>query len=63
MDLAGALPEEPPTEVNKTDEAIAIAMAATMNGGTDLEIDESLFDGEDLDLIEEDLDTLDLDDE
>ena len=58
---AGALPPE--NNMRETDEAIAVAMAATMNGDIgDIEIDEDLFDGEDLDQVEEDLDTLDLDD-
>ena len=53
----------PENNVQETDEAIAVAMAATMNGDIgDIEIDEDLFDGEDLDQVEEDLDTLDLDD-
>lgn len=38
-------------------------MAATVNGNTGeaIEIDEELFGGDDIDLIEDDLDTLDLD--
>ncbi|OWF56504.1 zinc finger CCCH domain-containing protein 15-like [Mizuhopecten yessoensis] len=59
LDLAGALP--PKNHISETDEAIAAAMAATVNGDA-IEIDEDLFDGEDLDLVEEDLDTLDLSD-
>ncbi|XP_033728094.1 zinc finger CCCH domain-containing protein 15-like [Pecten maximus] len=59
LDLAGALPPKPP--IPDTDVAIAAAMAATVNGDT-IEIDEDLFDGEDLDLVDEDLETLDLSD-
>ncbi|XP_069107615.1 zinc finger CCCH domain-containing protein 15-like isoform X1 [Argopecten irradians] len=59
LDLAGALP--PKSHTPDTDEAIAAAMAATVNGDA-IEIDEALFDGEDLDLVDEDLDTLDLSD-
>ncbi|RUS88472.1 hypothetical protein EGW08_003730 [Elysia chlorotica] len=55
----------------ETDAAIALAVSATLNGSTGgdaaegegLDIDEDLFDGDDMDLIEEDLDTLDLQDE
>ncbi|XP_052080573.1 zinc finger CCCH domain-containing protein 15-like [Mytilus californianus] len=57
LNEAGALP--PKNNMSDTDAAIAVAMAANMNG--DIEIDEDLFDGEDLDQIEEDLETLDLD--
>ena len=60
MDLAGALP--PKGGSGDTDAAIAMAMAATKNGDTNIEIDEDLFDGEDLDIVEEDLETLDLED-
>ncbi|XP_064646351.1 zinc finger CCCH domain-containing protein 15-like [Lineus longissimus] len=62
LDVAAALPPDPEA---KTAEAISAAMAATINGEViagDVPIDENLFDGEDLDLLEEDLDTLDLDD-
>lgn len=66
LDEAGAIP---PTvngpgggEPSDTDAAIAMAMSATLNGDTNIEIDEELFGGEDLDLVEEDLETLDLDD-
>jgi len=63
MDEAGALP--PPGDgsgdTTETDAAIAMAMAATKGGDMNIEIDEDLFDGEDLDLIEDDLETLDLD--
>ncbi|KAL3855344.1 hypothetical protein ACJMK2_014560 [Sinanodonta woodiana] len=47
-----------------TDEAIAVAMSATMNGDmtADMPIDEDLFAGEDLDQVEEDLETLELED-
>ncbi|KAK3781615.1 hypothetical protein RRG08_029279 [Elysia crispata] len=55
----------------ETDAAIALAVSATLNGavggevagGEGLDIDEDLFAGEDIDLIEEDLETLDLQDE
>ena len=52
----------------ETDAAIALAVSATLNGaegggGAGLDIDEDLFAGEDIDLIEEDLETLDLEDE
>ena len=71
MDEAGALP--PPgdgsgdtknNESTKTDEAIALAMSATLNGdiNIDMPIDEDLFGGEDLDQVEEDLETLELED-
>lgn len=68
MDEAGALP--PPDgsgdtrtdEATKTDEAIAMAMSATLNGDINIDIDEDLFGGEDLDQVEEDLETLELDD-
>ena len=61
MDIAGALPPDPVVE---TDAAIAAAMAATIDGSDiiDSPIDENLFDGEDLDLVEEELDTLELND-
>lgn len=51
---AGALPQ---SDNVTTDEALAAGIA---NG--DIEIDEDLFDGEDLDQVEEDLETLDLED-
>ncbi|GFN90489.1 Zinc finger ccch domain-containing protein 15 [Plakobranchus ocellatus] len=55
----------------ETDAAIAMAVSATLNGaagaegggGAGLDIDEDLFAGEDIDLIDEDLETLDLDDD
>ena len=70
MDEAGALPApdgsgDTKTDViTKTDEAIAMAMSATLNGdiNIDMAIDEDLFGGEDLDQVEEDLETLELDD-
>lgn len=46
-------------EIN-SDEVLAASLAATMNG-EDIQIDEDLFDGEDIDQIEEDLETLELD--
>ena len=61
MDEAGALPPaKDGSGDSKTDEAIA--MSATLNGDINIDIDEDLFDGEDLDLVEEDLETLDLED-
>jgi hypothetical protein len=45
----------------ETDAAIAAAVDATING--DLDIDEDLFAGDDIDLVEEDLETLELDDD
>ena len=63
MDEAGALPPaKDGSGDSKTDEAIAMAMSATLNGDINIDIDEELFDGEDLDLVEEDLETLDLED-
>ena len=53
MDVAGAADPTSETE------------AVTMNGDAlagDTPIDENLFDGEDLDLVEEELDTLELQD-
>ncbi|XP_064598243.1 zinc finger CCCH domain-containing protein 15-like [Liolophura sinensis] len=60
LDQAAALPPADPHI--ETDAAIAAAMSATLNGDfvADMPIDEDLFDGEDLDQLEEDLDTLDL---
>ena len=64
--MAGALP--PMTnggggDTMDTDAAIAMAMSATKDGGDmNIEIDEDLFDGEDLDALEDDLETLDLED-
>ena len=48
----------------ETDAAIAMAVSATVNGdvAADMPIDEDLFAGDDIDLVDEDLDTLDLDD-
>ena len=60
MDMAGA-----PDPAMETEAAISAAMAATVNGEAlagDSAIDENLFDGEDLDLVEEELDTLELQD-
>lgn len=73
MDEAGALPQginsngipedtDGGGEPSETDAAIAMAMAATKDSDLNIEIDEDLFDGEDLDAVEEDLETLDLDD-
>lgn len=61
MDIAGA----PDPAEAATAEAISAAVAATVNGealADDAAIDENLFDGEDLDLVEEELDTLELQD-
>ncbi|XP_045178488.2 zinc finger CCCH domain-containing protein 15-like [Mercenaria mercenaria] len=62
MDEAGALPMATGGTGDTADGAIAIAMAATKDGDMNIEIDEDLFDGEDLDAVEEDLETLDLED-
>ncbi|XP_052813627.1 zinc finger CCCH domain-containing protein 15-like [Mya arenaria] len=68
LDMAGALPPgasggaEGGGEPSDADAAIAMAMAATKEADMNIEIDEALFDGEDLDLVDEDLETLDLDD-
>ena len=65
MNEAGALPPPPDGSGDlQTDEAIAMAMAATLNGdiNVDMPIDEDLFGGEDLDQVEEDLETLELSD-
>lgn len=61
LEEAAALPPE--KVISETDAVIAAAMAATVNGnaGEAIEIDEDLFGGDDIDLIEDDLDTLDLD--
>ncbi|KAL5006169.1 hypothetical protein ScPMuIL_017327 [Solemya velum] len=56
---AAALPVQTANEIN-TDEVLAASLAATMNG-EDIQIDEDLFDGEDIDQIDEDLETLELD--
>lgn len=59
LDMAGALPPD------QTQAAIDAAMAATVNGDVladDIPIDENLFDGEDMDDIDDELDTLELDD-
>ncbi|XP_048776660.1 zinc finger CCCH domain-containing protein 15-like [Ostrea edulis] len=61
LDEAAALPPED-TPTTETDAAIAAALAATMNGA-ELEIDEELFGGDDIDDVEDELDTLDLGDE
>ena len=47
----------------ETDAAIAMAVSATVNGeaAADMPIDEDLFAGDDIDLVDEDLETLDLD--
>lgn len=62
LDEAAALPVDPESRLQEeeTDAAIAAAIGATING--DLDIDEELFDGDDMDLIDEDLDNLDLED-
>ena len=57
MDEAGALPPDPAAE---TDAAIAATMAA-VNGlelAGDAPIDENLFDGDDIDLVEDELEDL-----
>lgn len=48
----------------ETDAAIAMAVSATVNGEIpmDMPIDEDLFAGDDIDQVEEDLETLELDD-
>ena len=63
LDEAAALPAGGDSRVKQeeTDAAIAAAVDATINGG--LDIDEDLFDGDDIDLVEEDLETLELEDE
>ncbi|GFR69866.1 zinc finger CCCH domain-containing protein 15, partial [Elysia marginata] len=74
LDEAAALPpsEQSRLQQEETDAAIALAVSATLNGavggaegggGEGLDIDEDLFAGEDIDLIEEDLETLDLEEE
>ncbi|XP_022327273.1 zinc finger CCCH domain-containing protein 15-like [Crassostrea virginica] len=60
LDEAAALP--PTAAATETDAAIAAAMAATVNG-VDLEIDEELFGGDDIDDVEDELENLDLVDE
>lgn len=62
MDQAGALPMATSGAGATADDAIAMAMAATKEADMNIEIDEDLFDGEDLDAVEEDLETLDLED-
>ncbi|KAK3082809.1 hypothetical protein FSP39_005975 [Pinctada imbricata] len=62
LDQACALPPDPATEESGADSAIAMAMAATVNGDGGIEIDEDLFLGDDMDDIDDDLDTLDLED-
>lgn len=58
----------PADESNKLDMAAALPPGgdAAAGGGAcadiDVEIDENLFDGDDLDLVEDELDSLDLDD-
>ena len=44
----------------EADAAIAAAVEATING--DIDIDEDLFGGDDIDLVDEDLETLELED-
>jgi len=59
---AAAFPDNPKAKLQEdTDAAIAAAVDATING--DLDIDEDLFGGDDIDLIEEDLETLELEDD
>ncbi|XP_076452480.1 zinc finger CCCH domain-containing protein 15-like [Babylonia areolata] len=67
LDEAAAIasPVDPATQAQiETDAAIAMAVSATVNGeiAADMPIDEDLFAGDDIDLVEEDLETLDLDD-
>ena len=62
LGMAAALP---PDASKQTDAAIAAAMSATVNGDMlagDSPIDENLFDGEDLDLLEDELEELELQD-
>ncbi|XP_035827011.1 zinc finger CCCH domain-containing protein 15 isoform X2 [Aplysia californica] len=62
LDEAAALPSDAKTRLQEeTDAAIAAAVDATING--DLDIDEDLFAGDDIDLVEEDLETLELEDD
>lgn len=58
---AAALPSGGKRLQEETDAAIAAAVDATINGG--LDIDEDLFGGDDIDLIDEDLETLELEEE
>ncbi|KAI8775940.1 zinc finger CCCH domain-containing protein 15 isoform X1 [Biomphalaria glabrata] len=60
LDEAAALSTDSDSRLqeDETDAAIAAAVGATVNGN--LDIDEELFDGEDIDLIEDDLETLEL---
>lgn len=58
LDEAAALPPKEPS-TTETDAAIAAAMAATVNGA-EIEIDEDLFGGDDIDDVEDELETLDL---
>ncbi|XP_059146216.1 zinc finger CCCH domain-containing protein 15-like [Physella acuta] len=61
LDEAAALSSTSDSRLQEeTDAAIAAAVSATVNGGID--IDEDLFAGDDIDLIEEDLETLELED-
>ena len=66
---AGKLSEAaaaPLSDADKTKAAVAAALAATVNGellAGDVPIDENLFDDDDLDDIDDELETLDLDDE
>ncbi|XP_050418244.1 zinc finger CCCH domain-containing protein 15 [Patella vulgata] len=63
LDIAAALP--PTANSTSADEQIAMAIAATENGeiASDIPIDEGLFDGDDIDIIDEDLENLDLDED
>ncbi|KAH9498593.1 hypothetical protein Btru_007699 [Bulinus truncatus] len=62
LDEAAALSSDSSSRLqeDETDAAISAAVSATVNGN--LDIDEELFAGEDIDLIEDDLETLDLND-
>ncbi len=60
LEVAGAILPETPTEPTLE----GAAAAAVVNGeiGMDTPIDENLFDGDDIDLIDDELDELELDD-
>ncbi|ESO96218.1 hypothetical protein LOTGIDRAFT_227129 [Lottia gigantea] len=62
LDQAAALP---PSNNTASDKEIAMALAASENGEltSDIPIDEGLFDGDDIDLIDEDLENLELEDD
>ncbi|KAK7112415.1 zinc finger CCCH domain-containing protein 15-like [Littorina saxatilis] len=63
LDEAAAIDPAKQAQID-TDAAIAMAVSATVNGdaAADMPIDEDLFAGDDIDLVDEDLETLDLDD-